>query len=120
MSPLPNDAPAVGFVHYAKSHAPGTLNARWMFTDRYFGPGLATGGPREGYAGSYHVRYYLEDGRFSDEYDLEIERDGDVYAVTWWVDGELKAVGVGMEVADGLSVGWRRVEAPSSSNAGAA
>ena len=105
----------IGFVLYTKSPAPGTLNARWMFGERYRGPGLATGGPRDGFAGTYHVRYFLEDGTFSDEYDLEIERNGDVYAVTWRVDGEVRAVGVGMEVSDGLAVGWRRVPGPTGS-----
>lgn len=101
----------VGFVLYSKSHAPGTLNARWMFTSTYRGPGLATGGPREGFAGRYHVRYFFEDGAFSDEYDLLIEKNGDVYDVSWFVENELRAVGVGMEVKDGLAVGWRKVGA---------
>jgi hypothetical protein len=29
------DTTNIGFVLYTKSHAPGTLNARWMFTDQY-------------------------------------------------------------------------------------
>jgi len=106
------DTPAtanIGFVLYTKSNAPGTLNARWMFTDEYKGPGIATGGPKEGFAGRYHVRYFYDSGEFSDEYDLLIEKADDVYTVSWLVDGEVKAVGVGMEVDDGLAVGWRRV-----------
>lgn len=99
----------IGFVLYSKSHAPGTLNARWNYANRYSGPGIATGGPREGFAGRYHVRYFLDSGEFSDEYDLVIEKDGDFYSVTWLVDGKVSAVGVGMEVEDGLAVGWRRV-----------
>lgn len=102
-------APNVGFVLYTKSHAPGTLNARWNFANKYSGPGLATGGPREGFAGRYHVRYFLDSGEFSDEYDLVIEKTGDFYSVSWLVDGKVSAVGVGMEVKDGLAVGWRRV-----------
>ena len=82
-----------------------------MFTSAYRGPGLATGGPREGFAGRYHVRYFLEDGAFSDEYDLLIEKNGDVYDVSWFVENELRAVGVGMEMKDGLAVGWRKVGA---------
>ena len=109
MSPEPHLAFPVGFVLYSKSHSPGTLNARWMATDEYRGPGLATGGPREGFAGSFHVRYFDEDGSFSDEYDLEIVHDGDVDKVVWRVDDAVAAVGVGMETSDGLAVGWRRV-----------
>jgi len=100
----------IGFVLYTKSSAPGTLNARWIYGDKYRGPGIATGGPREGYAGQYHVRYFLESGEFSDEYDLIIERTGDIYKVSWIIEGKVSAVGVGMEVKNGLAVGWRRVD----------
>jgi hypothetical protein len=103
------ETPNIGFVLYTKSHAPGTLNARWNFANKYSGPGLATGGPREGFVGHYHVRYFLDSGKFSDEYDLVIEKTGDFYSVSWLADGKVSAVGVGMEVSDGLAVGWRRV-----------
>lgn len=104
------DPTNIGFVLYTRSYAPGTLNARWMFTDKYRGPGIATGGPLEGYAGQYHVRYFYDSGEFSDEYDLTIEKTGDSYKVLWSVDGKVRAIGVGMEVEDGLAVGWRRVD----------
>jgi hypothetical protein len=99
----------IGFVIYTRSYAPGTLNARWMYTSKYRGSGIATGGPREGFAGSYHVRYFYDSGEFSDEYDLVIEKVGDVYNASWIANGKVSAVGVGMEVANGLAVGWRRV-----------
>jgi hypothetical protein len=99
----------IGFVIYTKSLAPGTLNARWIYGKDFRGPGIATGGPEDGFVGSYHVRYFLENGEFSDEYDLVIEKSGDVYHVSWIVDGQLSAIGVGMEVESGLAVGWRRV-----------
>ena len=104
----------IGFVLYTKSDAPGTLNARWNYANEYSGPGVATGSPLSGgFEGRYHVRYFFENGEFSDEYDLEIQRHapGDFYDVTWIVDGTVRARGVGMEVANGdsLAVGWRRV-----------
>lgn len=99
----------IGFVVYTKSLSPGTLNARWMLSTKYRGPGIATGGPKTGFAGRYHVRYFFESGEFSDEYDLLIEKIEDVYKVSWFVKGELKATGVGMEVENGLAVGWRRI-----------
>src|SRR4026209_135725 len=102
-------ASSMGFVLYPKSHAPGSLKARWNYANRYSRPGIATGGPREGFAGRYHVRYFLDSGEFSDEYDLVIEKTGDFYSVSWLVDGKVSAVGVGMEVEDGLAVGWRGV-----------
>ena len=104
-----SDTPNIGFVLYTKSYAPGTLNARWMFSGKYSGPGIATGGPKEGFAGRYHVRYFYDSGEFSDEYDLVIENTAESYKVSWIVDGNVLALGIGMEVEDGLAVGWRRV-----------
>ncbi len=106
----PTVASNIGFVLYTKSEAPGTLNARWMYGSQYRGPGIATGGPREGFAGEYHVRYFFENGEFSDEYDLVIAKVGDIYQATWLVDGEVEAEGVGMEVENGLAIGWHRVD----------
>src|SRR4051812_19184400 len=84
-----SDASNIGFVLYTKSPAPGTLNARWMYAGKYSGPGLATGGPKEGFAGHYHVRYFYDSGEFSDEYDLNIEKTGDAYKVSWLTDGKV-------------------------------
>ena len=104
----------IGFVLYTKGHVRGTLNARWSYANAFSGPGIATGGPASGgFAGHYHVRYFLENGQFSDEYDLDIEKHapGDFYDVTWIANGKVSARGVGMEVANGksLAVGWRRI-----------
>ncbi len=99
----------IGFVLYTKGDVPGTLNARWTYQNIYSGKGLATGGPKEGFAGHYHVRYYDEQGKFSDEYDLVIEKAGAFYNASWITDGKVSAGGVGMEVENGLAIGWRRV-----------
>ena len=99
----------IGFVLYTKSLAPGTLNARWMYSTKYSGPGIATGGPKAGFAGNYHIRYFFDSGEFSDEYDLVIAKSGDIYEVSWIANGKVQAIGVGMEVENGLAVGWRRV-----------
>jgi hypothetical protein len=99
----------IGFVLYSKGDAPGTLNARWTYQNLYSGKGLATGGPKEGFAGHYHVRYYDEQGRFSDEYDLVIEKAGAFYNASWLTNGRVSAGGIGMEVENGLAIGWRRI-----------
>jgi hypothetical protein len=99
----------IGFVLYSKGNVPGTLNARWTYRNIYSGKGLATGGPKEGFAGHYHVRYYDEQGKFSDEYDLVIEKAGAFYNASWITNGKVSAGGVGMEVKNGLAIGWRRV-----------
>ncbi|MBX9785372.1 MAG: hypothetical protein K2X48_18965 [Chitinophagaceae bacterium] len=100
----------IGFVLYTKSNTPGTLFARWNYANIWSGPGIATGGPKEGFEGNYHVRYFYENGDFSDEYDLTIEKTGGFYNVSWIVKGKVLAKGVGMEVENGLAVGWRRVK----------
>jgi hypothetical protein len=80
-----------------------------MYGSAYSGPGIATGGPKEGFAGHYHVRYFYDTGEFSDEYDLVIEKIKDSYKASWISKGEVAAIGVGMEVENGLAIGWRRV-----------
>jgi hypothetical protein len=104
----------IGFVLYTKGKLPGTLDARWDYANAYSGHGVASGGPATGgFAGRYHVRYFLETGEFSDEYDLDIKKHsgGDFYDATWITHGKISARGVGMEVPNGggLAVGWRRV-----------
>lgn len=100
----------IGFVLYSKGDVPGTLKARWRYTTRYSGTGVATGGPAQGFAGRYHVRYFDEKGAFSDEYDLVIERNGDFYTGSWFTNGKLSASGVGMKVDEGVAIGWRRID----------
>ena len=99
----------IGFVLYTKGDAPGTLKARWRYTTEYSGTGVATGGPAEGFAGHYHVRYFDEKGKFSDEYDLVIERNGDFYSGSWLTNGKVSASGVGLKVDEGVAIGWRRI-----------
>jgi hypothetical protein len=99
----------IGFVLYTKADAPGTLKARWRYTTEYSGTGVATGGPAEGFAGRYHVRYFDENGKFSDEYDLVIESTGDFYSGSWLTNGKVSASGLGMKVDDGVAIGWRRI-----------
>lgn len=108
-APESPDESNIGFVLYTKSPAPGTLNARWMYSTKYSGPGIATGGPKSGFVGNYHVRYFYDSGEFSDEYDLVITKIDDIYKVSWMANGKVQAIGIGMEVENGLAVGWRRV-----------
>jgi hypothetical protein len=99
----------IGVVLYTKGDQPGTLKARWRYTTEYSGTGVATGGPAEGFAGQYHVRYFDEQGKFSDEYDLVIERNGDFYSGSWLTNGKVSASGLGLKVDEGVAIGWRRI-----------
>jgi hypothetical protein len=84
----------IGFVLYTKGSTSGTLNARWNYANIWSGPGIATGGPAKGFAGNYHVRYFLENGDFSDEYDLLIEKTVNTYSVSWISEGKIVAKGL--------------------------
>ena len=55
------------------------------------------------------VRYFYDSGEFSDEYGLVIEKTKDGYKASWITKGKVDAIGVGMEVENGLAIGWRRV-----------
>ncbi|MEO6403949.1 MAG: hypothetical protein ABIO32_00570 [Ferruginibacter sp.] len=99
----------IGFALYSKAAKPGTLNAIWNYANVYSGKGTATGVSKDGFAGNYHIKYYLENGLFSDEYDLVIEKTGKYYNLSWITNGKVAARGVGTLVDNKLAAGWRRV-----------
>ena len=102
----------IGCVLYTPGNEPGTLNAKWchpFFGDGVFGTGKATGGPAQGYAGNYHIRYFDQHAKEVGGFELQIEKVGDYYELAWIDNGEIMDRGVGMEVAEGLAAGWRRV-----------
>ena len=99
----------IGYGIYSKGATPGTLNAIWNYANVWSGKGKAIGVSKNGFAGNYHIKYYYENGEFSDEYDLVIEKVGKVYNLSWLVDGKVSARGVGTVVDNRLVAGWRRV-----------
>lgn len=105
----PPDTLNIGYAVYTKGATPGTLNAIWNYANVWSGKGKATGVTKAGFAGNYHIKYYYENGEFSDEYDLVIEKAGEFYNLSWSVDGKVSARGVGTMVDNRLVVGWRRV-----------
>jgi len=99
----------IGYGVYTKGATPGTLNAIWNYANVWSGKGKATGVSRNGFAGNYHIKYYYENGAFSDEYDLVIEKAGKFYNLSWVVEGKISARGVGTVVDNRLVAGWRKV-----------
>jgi len=99
----------IGYGVYTKGATPGTLNAIWNYANVWSGKGKATGISRNGFAGNYHIKYYYENGAFSDEYDLVIEKAGKFYNLSWVVEGKISARGVGTVVDNRLVAGWRKV-----------
>ncbi|MCP4370993.1 MAG: hypothetical protein GY797_23195 [Deltaproteobacteria bacterium] len=100
----------VGYVLYKKGDEPGTLIAKWCHSDYGNGTGIATGGPAEGFEGRYHIRYFDEKGNIQADRELDIQKDGDYYQLSWINNGEISGRGIGMENAEGLSVGYRDIE----------
>jgi hypothetical protein len=103
------DTMNIGYAVYTKGATAGTLHAIWNYANVWSGKGKATGVSRGGFTGNYHIKYYYENGAFSDEYDLVIEKAGKFYNLSWMIDGKLSARGVGTVVDDRLVAGWRRV-----------
>jgi hypothetical protein len=46
---------------------------------------------------------------FRMNYDLVIEKAGAFYNASWLTNGRVSAGGIGMEVENGLAIGWRRI-----------
>jgi hypothetical protein len=99
----------IGYGVYTKGATPGTLTAIWNYANVWSGKGTATGVSTNDFAGNYHIKYYYENGEFSDEYNLVIEQAGKFYNLSWIVDGKVRARGVGTVVDNRLMAGWRRV-----------
>ena len=100
----------IGFALYRKGDEPGSLDAIWCHSNSGSGSGKATGGPKRGFAGDYHIRYFDEVGGLDGDLKLTIRRRGTFYELSWVKDGKETCVGMGMEVKEGLSVGWRVVD----------
>lgn len=100
----------VGCVWYQKDTEPGTLTATWCHLTLGTGTGKATGGPVEGFVGRYHICYYDDKGDEVAALELDIQKKGEYYELSWENRGEITAQGMGMEVADGLVAGWRDIK----------
>ena len=96
----------VGFVIYTRGKEPGSLDAKFRHSKNGSGTGVLTGGPTEGFTGSYQARYFNEAGIETFVFDLIIEKNGETYDLTWRSNGETGAVGIGREVGGGLAVGY--------------
>ncbi|MCP4535909.1 MAG: hypothetical protein GY832_02085 [Chloroflexi bacterium] len=100
----------VGCVLYKKGDELGTLDAQWVHSYLGNGTGKATGGPAEGFAGRYRIRYYDDKGDVQADRELDIQKDGDRYKLTWIDNGRVTGRGIGIEVSEGLAAGYRDVE----------
>lgn len=104
----------VGVGVYTKGDAPGTLDAQWARSDRVSSApekgiicgGRATGGPEQGFAGSYSIIYTDEQGKPGEPYKLMIKSAGDAYQLIWLRHDQAPYMGVGIELDSKLVIGW--------------
>ncbi len=99
----------IGCVLYQKGDEPGTLYAKWCHSYSGSGTGKATGGPVKGFTGRYRLRYFDNAGNVDADVELDIQKKGDFYELSWMKDGEEIDKGIGMEIAGGLAAGWRGI-----------
>lgn len=96
----------IGCVLYKKGDEPGTLNAEWFHPSLGAGTGKAIGGSTNGFEGRYHIRYFDKKGKEVAYRELEIQKNGDGYKLTWMNNGIVTSKGIGMSVTEGLVAGW--------------
>lgn len=96
----------IGSVFYKKGDKPGTLNAVWCHPEFGVGTGIATGGPLNGFSGTYQITYYDREGNEMVRLELIIEKTKDYFELSWKRDGIVTVKGVAVETENGLSAGW--------------
>ncbi len=102
----------IGVVHYVIRPGGDVLDAVWhstRFPSQKRGTGVARGDTSNGFPGSYKITYYRPDGSISAELDLTIEKDGDIYTLTYSKAGTVLLVGAGLETPCGLAGGYRKL-----------
>lgn len=96
----------IGVVIYTKGEEPGTLMARWHHKRYGSGTGKASGGPTEGFPGTYKIVYFDTNDKHLSEYDLRIDKQNDHFDLTWLSNGLVESSGIGMTTTAGLIAGW--------------
>ncbi len=103
----------IGIVYYRMGREENTIDAIW-YTSRLdkkeIGKGIARGHTSDGFPGDYVVTYFYPDGSEAGTFDLRIMKTGPVYDLSYSKDGKLLFLGVGIDTADGMAAGYRKVE----------
>ncbi|MCP5084290.1 MAG: hypothetical protein GY948_21590 [Alphaproteobacteria bacterium] len=102
----------IGVVHYVIRPEGGVIDAVWhstRFASDKQGTGIARGDTSNGFPGTYDVTYYRPDGTISAELELSIEKEGEIYTLTFSKDGTALLAGIGLETPSGLAGGYRKL-----------
>ena len=100
----------VGVVVYTRGKTQGSFYTKWSHSTNGSGTGRLTGGPLKGIAGTYKALYLDDQGKEKFSLDLNIQKQGDKYALTWTMNDEIVAVGIGNEVRSTLVAGYSFVD----------
>lgn len=102
----------IGIVYYRMRADANIIDATWYSTrlgNNEVGIGMATGDTTNGFAGDYVITYFYPDGSESGTFDLKIEKNGAIYDLSYSQNGKKLLLGVGLETADGLAAGYRKI-----------
>jgi len=99
----------IGHVQYQKGANIGELTAVWVHDDYGYGTGKATGGTNTAFEGCYQIQYFDDKGTLQAELDLEVRKTEYCYNLTWRNKGKITSIGIGLESAGILSVGYHDV-----------
>jgi len=100
----------IGHVQYQKGDQLGELKAVWTHDDYGCGTGRATAATTDKenpiFSGDYQIQYFDHEGNLQAELDLEIEKSGHCYKLTWRKNGKTTSIGIGIETTGVLSAGY--------------
>ncbi len=103
----------IGVVHYRIRSTGNAFDAVWHTTSsstKETGTGIAEGDTSNGFPGKYIITYFGSDGSEVGNFELTIEKTGPIYNLSWNKDGEQLYAGVGIDTAEGMAAGFRKVE----------
>jgi len=99
----------IGVVIYRLSKDGQSLTAEWYHTDvgsNFVGSGVATRIRGINFEGEFEISYFDADGTPAGQFRLRIEKQEDIYSLSWF-NGEVKHFeGIGIETVFGLVAGW--------------
>ena len=105
-----NSMTNVGVAVYTRGKSQGSFDTKWSHSTNGSGTGQLTGGPLKGIAGTYKALYLDDQGKEKFSLDLSVQNKDGQYVLTWTMNGEIVAVGIGNEVNSTLVAGYSFVD----------
>ena len=102
----------IGVVYYRIRPEGDIIDAIWHSTrqpEKLTGTGIAHGDTSNGFPGDYSITYFDPNRSETAKFHLKIVQDGPTYKLSYIQNGEVLLMGVGIETADGLAAGYRKL-----------